>query len=236
MLPPRDYGSRPALPSPAAPCSAVPAKPWRRSAVSGARGVVGRRVPPWGWGPVGGRVTPLGMETHPPPGTPRVLGQKHRDPHSQPGDAPSPYMMIPNCLPPKHPSLPKPSVPSLPWAPLALHQGAWGCPAPDPHRLGGFLGGRRLFLCPPLMLAFPPTVFPLSCAVQSYSWGKMGLESEVAKLLASSDPLVQIQPDRPYAEVSVWPCVCPSPSICLSQPSAAPLPSSPGREERRSPA
>ncbi|XP_049668729.1 mannose-6-phosphate isomerase [Accipiter gentilis] len=44
-------------------------------------------------------------------------------------------------------------------------------------------------------------VFPLSCAVQSYSWGKVGLESEVAKLLASSDPLVQIQPDRPYAEL-----------------------------------
>uniref|UniRef100_A0A8C0ART4 Mannose-6-phosphate isomerase n=1 Tax=Buteo japonicus TaxID=224669 RepID=A0A8C0ART4_9AVES len=35
----------------------------------------------------------------------------------------------------------------------------------------------------------------------SYSWGKVGLESEVAKLLASSDPLVQIQPDRPYAEL-----------------------------------
>ncbi|NXT45262.1 MPI isomerase, partial [Pelecanoides urinatrix] len=47
----------------------------------------------------------------------------------------------------------------------------------------------------------PPAVFPLSCAVQSYSWGKVGLESEVAKLLASSDPLVQIQPDRPYAEL-----------------------------------
>ncbi|XP_075361768.1 mannose-6-phosphate isomerase isoform X2 [Mycteria americana] len=44
-------------------------------------------------------------------------------------------------------------------------------------------------------------VFPLSCAVQSYSWGKVGLESEVAKLLASGDPLVQIQPDQPYAEL-----------------------------------
>ncbi|KFP85624.1 Mannose-6-phosphate isomerase, partial [Acanthisitta chloris] len=48
---------------------------------------------------------------------------------------------------------------------------------------------------------FPPAVFPLSCAVQNYSWGKVGLESEVAKLLASGDPLVQIQPDRPYAEL-----------------------------------
>ncbi|KAJ7398109.1 Mannose-6-phosphate isomerase [Pitangus sulphuratus] len=44
-------------------------------------------------------------------------------------------------------------------------------------------------------------VFPLSCAVQNYSWGKVGLESEVAKLLTSGDPLVQIQPDRPYAEL-----------------------------------
>ncbi|NXC21703.1 MPI isomerase, partial [Corythaeola cristata] len=48
---------------------------------------------------------------------------------------------------------------------------------------------------------FPPAVFPLSCAVQTYSWGKVGLESEVAKLVASGDPLVQIQPDRPYAEL-----------------------------------
>ncbi|XP_074955989.1 mannose-6-phosphate isomerase isoform X3 [Phalacrocorax aristotelis] len=52
-----------------------------------------------------------------------------------------------------------------------------------------------------MMSAFLPAVFPLSCAVQNYSWGKVGLESEVAKLLASSDPLVQIQPDRPYAEL-----------------------------------
>nr|XP_026649704.1 mannose-6-phosphate isomerase [Zonotrichia albicollis] len=47
----------------------------------------------------------------------------------------------------------------------------------------------------------PPRVFPLSCAVQNYSWGKVGLESEVAKLVASGDPLVQIQPDLPYAEL-----------------------------------
>uniref|UniRef100_A0A674GGG2 Mannose-6-phosphate isomerase n=1 Tax=Taeniopygia guttata TaxID=59729 RepID=A0A674GGG2_TAEGU len=44
-------------------------------------------------------------------------------------------------------------------------------------------------------------VFPLSCVVQNYSWGKVGLESEVAKLVASGDPLVQIQPDQPYAEL-----------------------------------
>lgn len=61
-------------------------------------------------------------------------------------------------------------------------------------------------------------MFPLSCVVQNYSWGKVGLESEVAKLVASGDPLVQIQPDQPYAEVSVslcpfCPCVRP---ICVS--------------------
>uniref|UniRef100_A0A2K5DS29 Mannose-6-phosphate isomerase n=1 Tax=Aotus nancymaae TaxID=37293 RepID=A0A2K5DS29_AOTNA len=35
-------------------------------------------------------------------------------------------------------------------------------------------------------------LFPLSCAVQQYAWGKMGSNSEVARLLASSDPLAQI--------------------------------------------
>lgn len=87
-------------------------------------------------------------------------------------------------------------------------------------------GGRELFLPPhPLNVWLPtPTVFPLSCAVQSYSWGKVGLESEVAKLLASSDPLVQIQPDRPYAEVSMsvpalrlsHRCVRPQPATALA--------------------
>ncbi|XP_053451986.1 mannose-6-phosphate isomerase isoform X3 [Nycticebus coucang] len=46
-----------------------------------------------------------------------------------------------------------------------------------------------------------PRVFPLSCAVQQYAWGKMGSSSEVAQLLASSDPLAQISEDKPYAEV-----------------------------------
>ncbi|XP_012968306.1 mannose-6-phosphate isomerase isoform X2 [Mesocricetus auratus] len=43
-------------------------------------------------------------------------------------------------------------------------------------------------------------VFPLSCVVQQYAWGKMGSNSEVACLLASSDPLAQISEDKPYAE------------------------------------
>lgn len=46
-----------------------------------------------------------------------------------------------------------------------------------------------------------PRVFPLSCVVQQYAWGKKGSSSEVARLLASSDPLVQIEEDKPYAEL-----------------------------------
>ncbi|XP_060611520.2 mannose-6-phosphate isomerase [Anolis sagrei] len=44
-------------------------------------------------------------------------------------------------------------------------------------------------------------VFPLSCAVQNYAWGKAGRDSEVAKLLASSDPTAQIEAEKPYAEL-----------------------------------
>uniref|UniRef100_F6ZN44 Mannose-6-phosphate isomerase n=1 Tax=Equus caballus TaxID=9796 RepID=F6ZN44_HORSE len=44
-------------------------------------------------------------------------------------------------------------------------------------------------------------VFPLSCVVQQYAWGKMGSNSEVARLLASSDPLARISEDKPYAEM-----------------------------------
>ncbi|KAF6131544.1 mannose phosphate isomerase [Phyllostomus discolor] len=44
-------------------------------------------------------------------------------------------------------------------------------------------------------------VFPLSCVVQQYAWGKMGSNSEVARLLASSDPLARISEDQPYAEL-----------------------------------
>ncbi|XP_028630245.1 mannose-6-phosphate isomerase [Grammomys surdaster] len=44
-------------------------------------------------------------------------------------------------------------------------------------------------------------VFPLSCVVQHYAWGKVGSKSEVASLLANSDPLAQISEDMPYAEL-----------------------------------
>lgn len=52
----------------------------------------------------------------------------------------------------------------------------------------------------PNLLSVSP-VFPLSCVVQQYAWGKVGSKSEVACLLASSDPLAQISEDKPYAEV-----------------------------------
>ncbi|XP_062859335.1 mannose-6-phosphate isomerase [Trichomycterus rosablanca] len=44
-------------------------------------------------------------------------------------------------------------------------------------------------------------VFPLTCAVQNYAWGKVGLHSEVAKLVLGGDPQAVIQDDRPYAEL-----------------------------------
>ncbi|XP_038622860.1 mannose-6-phosphate isomerase [Tachyglossus aculeatus] len=44
-------------------------------------------------------------------------------------------------------------------------------------------------------------VFPLSCKVQHYAWGKLGSDSEVAHLLTSGDPLAQIEEDKPYAEL-----------------------------------
>lgn len=55
-------------------------------------------------------------------------------------------------------------------------------------------------------LFFVSVVFPLSCLVQNYAWGKVGLESEVAKLVLGGDPQSVIQDDRPYAEVST--CLC----------------------------
>lgn len=48
-----------------------------------------------------------------------------------------------------------------------------------------------------------PAVFPLTCAVQNYAWGKVGSDSEVAKLVVGGDPLAVIDEGRPYAEVRV---------------------------------
>ncbi|XP_072881614.1 mannose-6-phosphate isomerase isoform X1 [Hemitrygon akajei] len=44
-------------------------------------------------------------------------------------------------------------------------------------------------------------VFPLKCAVQHYAWGKVGSESEVAKLISSNNPSIVIEQDKPYAEL-----------------------------------
>ncbi|KAF3688518.1 Mannose-6-phosphate isomerase [Channa argus] len=47
----------------------------------------------------------------------------------------------------------------------------------------------------------PSPVFPLTCAVQTYAWGKIGLDSEVAQLVAGGDPLAVIEDGKPYAEL-----------------------------------
>ncbi|XP_035646450.1 mannose-6-phosphate isomerase [Oncorhynchus keta] len=44
-------------------------------------------------------------------------------------------------------------------------------------------------------------VFPLSCAVQNYAWGKVGLDSEVAKLVVGGDTSAVIEADKHYAEL-----------------------------------
>ncbi|CAJ1056074.1 mannose-6-phosphate isomerase [Xyrichtys novacula] len=44
-------------------------------------------------------------------------------------------------------------------------------------------------------------VFPLTCAVQNYAWGKVGQDSEVAKLVVGGDPLAVIEEGKPYAEL-----------------------------------
>uniref|UniRef100_A0A3B3YLD9 Mannose-6-phosphate isomerase n=1 Tax=Poecilia mexicana TaxID=48701 RepID=A0A3B3YLD9_9TELE len=44
-------------------------------------------------------------------------------------------------------------------------------------------------------------LFPLTCAVQNYAWGKIGLDSEVAKLVVGGDPVAVIERDKPYAEL-----------------------------------
>lgn len=46
-----------------------------------------------------------------------------------------------------------------------------------------------------------PRVFPLSCVVQDYAWGKLGSDSVVAKLWSRGDPDRQINPEKPYAEL-----------------------------------
>ncbi|KAJ0028936.1 hypothetical protein NQD34_003933 [Periophthalmus magnuspinnatus] len=45
------------------------------------------------------------------------------------------------------------------------------------------------------------TVLPLACRPQHYSWGKLGLNSEVAQLLLHSTPQSIIEANTPYAEL-----------------------------------
>lgn len=48
-------------------------------------------------------------------------------------------------------------------------------------------------------------MFPLTCAVQNYAWGKVGSDSEVAQLVIGGDPLAVIDEGKPYAEVRARP-------------------------------
>ena len=47
-----------------------------------------------------------------------------------------------------------------------------------------------------------PLYFHLSCAVQTYAWGKIGDDSEVARLKSSAEPQFIVDSKTPYAEVS----------------------------------
>jgi hypothetical protein len=46
-------------------------------------------------------------------------------------------------------------------------------------------------------------VFPLKCAVQTYHWGRIGADSEVAKLSQASDPDFKFDEGTPFAEVGI---------------------------------
>lgn len=56
-------------------------------------------------------------------------------------------------------------------------------------------------------------VFELKCAVQEYAWGKIGADSEVARLKASVDPDFKIAAETPYAEVGLFSASCLSSSV-----------------------
>lgn len=50
-------------------------------------------------------------------------------------------------------------------------------------------------------------MFPLTCVIQNYAWGKVGEDSEVARLVVDGDPLTVIEDGKPYAEVRRVPLV-----------------------------
>lgn len=49
-------------------------------------------------------------------------------------------------------------------------------------------------------MAERPSFLKLSCAVQTYAWGKVGENGEVAKL-KMADPGFSLDKEKPYAEV-----------------------------------
>lgn len=51
-----------------------------------------------------------------------------------------------------------------------------------------------------MIIVFKISVVELKCAVQSYAWGKIGLDSTVAQL-AQHSPSFKLEEDKPYAEV-----------------------------------
>lgn len=44
-------------------------------------------------------------------------------------------------------------------------------------------------------------MFALSCASQNYAWGRLGEDSIIAKLKATSDSSFALEPTKPYAEL-----------------------------------
>ena len=48
-----------------------------------------------------------------------------------------------------------------------------------------------------------PPYLRLSCAVQKYAWGKLGMAGEVARLKVAGDPRFTLEEDQTYAEVSL---------------------------------
>lgn len=62
-----------------------------------------------------------------------------------------------------------------------------------------------------------PDYLRLSCAVQTYAWGKVGLESEVARLKSSAEPdNFVVDEGQTYAEVLKSTVFCGRvPDVCL---------------------
>ena len=67
-----------------------------------------------------------------------------------------------------------------------------------------------------------PAFLKLSCAVQTYAWGKVGLAGEVAKL-KSTDPGFSVKEEQPYAEVSEGGRILGCVAICCAGKEATPI-------------